>query len=327
MSTRSAARTNTGRRSSSSWIPTRTASTRTAGVAVGRSSTTGSLPSSRRPRWAHNASRGNAVIDPAAQVGLEKVGDRLDAVGAGAEAGLDGGNDSEAARRSGLAAHADDELGVTDGDLDGVPGRRHRRPGDQAGQLAEPRGAAGGVGEHIVEPCGDRPHADGRELLDGQGRDGGARPEPEQGGQRLERASRRGGLCPYQAEHEVQRDVVELVEAAEAEVEVPRRTAGQLERTELEPDRGVVVVAGRRHVERHRYRAEVELVGCGRRAVEVQRAGDSYAPTAVAEEQHGIGRGGVAAAPRGGARCRAGSRWRAGPERRWWPRCAARRRD
>ena len=30
----------------------------------GRSSTTGSLPSSRRPRWAHSASRGNAAIDP-----------------------------------------------------------------------------------------------------------------------------------------------------------------------------------------------------------------------------------------------------------------------
>ena len=39
----------------------------------------------------------------------------------------------------------------------------------------------------------------------------------------------------------------------------------------------------------------MELVGCGRGAVEVQRAGDSYAPTVLAEEQHGIGRGGVAA--------------------------------
>ena len=133
-----------------------------------------------------------------------------------------------------------------------------------------------------------------RQLVDRQGRDGDAVAQAQQRRQRAERTGRAGGLRPDQAEHEIASHVVELVEATEAEIEVARRPAGELERAELQPDLGVAVVAGGRDVDRDGDRAEVELAGLRRVLVQVQRAGEADATAAVAEEQDGIGRGGVA---------------------------------
>ena len=192
MSARSAARTKTGRRSSSSWMPTHRLDPRQALAAPGQlehNRLASSSPAEVGPDLAAAA----RLIEP--RPGRPREGRRSPRRGwRRCRSGPGrwerfGGGPSPAWLRTPTTPAAiptvttwtASPVGVTVAQGSGRPARR-------------PRGATGGLGEHIVEPCGDGSHADGRELLDGQGRDGGARPEPEQGGQRAERASRRGCL-------------------------------------------------------------------------------------------------------------------------------------
>ena len=226
----------------------------------------------------------------AAEVGLEQVGDGLHAVGAAAEVDLDGGGQPQSARRPRLRPERDPEAGIARGHLDGIAGRGDRRARDQAGQLCEPRGPARRVGEHAVEPGRDGADAGGRQLLDGQRRDRGGGAQAEEGGERRERPGRGRRLGPHEAEHEVEGDVVELVEAAQAEVEVAGGPTGQLEAAQAQPDGRVVVVTRRRDVDGDGDRAEVDVAGAGR-VVEVERGRQADPSAAVTEEQHRIRRG------------------------------------
>ncbi len=102
----------------------------------------------------------------AAEIGLEEVDDRLDAVGPAPKPGRDRGHHEQVPRWSRLRPHTDADLGVADGHADGVAGRGHDAAGHDAGEGREPGVPARGVGQHAAQPRRDGPHAVRRQLVD-----------------------------------------------------------------------------------------------------------------------------------------------------------------
>ena len=269
----------TGRRASSSWMPTRTASTRTAGVpAAGRSSTTGSVPPSERPRCAHSASRGSAVVEPPPRSASSRSAIACDAVGAAAEVGprrwgssrrRPDGPGCVCARRRRTRRHRrrPRRRRPVGGDRrargSGRPARRTTRPGSAA-SASTPSSQAVMARTPMVASCST-----------GSGGIGGARPEPEQGGQRL-RTSPVADAAWARTRPSTRSSAMSSSSSRRLRLRSRSRGVppGSWSAPSLQPDRRVVVVA--RPSARRRETAiepRWNVVGCGRGAVEVERAG------------------------------------------------------
>ena len=237
-----------------------------------------------RPQAEPGQRRGGA----GAKVGAEQVGRQLHDRSGVADLDVHGRHDPQVPARTGLGAQPEPTGRDADRHLDGVAG--HGRAGrQQVGDHTQPGVEVPRVAEHLVEPVGESRKPAAEQLVDRQRRQ--VVGEAEQGGDRMQRPVVGRGLGLHQAEHQLDHGVLEMLRRVEAELEVLRLSAGQLQLAEGQADRGRVVAGvGGGDVDLHTDAAEVELAGRGRGRVEHDGALQPDPAAGPAQQQRADGR-------------------------------------
>ena len=132
-------------------------------------------------------------------------------------------------------------------------------------------------------PLGDRADSFRRQTIERQLRDGSAGGKADEPREGLNGAAGLPRLRFEQAEHEIENDVVELIEMRERKRDVARRRgAGELQSTERQTE--IRRAAAGRHFERQSDRAKMRLARNGRRRVDGDLAGERDDPAGAEKD-------------------------------------------